>query len=518
MNKNYVMEYLNENEFRKKERAIKKYNMLAYKKLIFDFYPSLREGNFLGVIDSDNEGDGTTKYALKLPTDPSIAARHLVGLANNGGGYYIVGVRETPKGGDLIGIEETNNRIDTIAKSDLFVSVDDTDITIISKYGNKNLKRTANIKTNANKTHPNTYTRPGQTATSTTNTPTVQRGQYGQGRGTPASTTTTTNTTSQVYRDRGNQKNVKPPTKIGNSQSYSGNRNQPKRPDASANYKPKARSPEPGTLKRKTINRGKPVENIQITHIIFSSRPTDFHITEELNLDNLNSGPIKISQSDRARLKRSGKVVSTCSCDGVEIAKPRKVNLKGNTTHYQHARGIGMTDDRKDNINPMFYSSEIKKLDPIYKPKEKEKVEYIEIFRSSGQVRSKSPTTTKTMTKTTTNYNMGGGSKYTQNQNYRSGVTKTSTNNRGASSSTSGRGATNTTSNKGGVGTTVRTTSNYTRTTNTGGASGRDGEIIKETNTKVQMGSRSFKNQSQPTTYTTTERKVYNQKSFFKNN
>ena len=29
---NYVIEYLNENEFRKKERAIKKYNMLAYKK------------------------------------------------------------------------------------------------------------------------------------------------------------------------------------------------------------------------------------------------------------------------------------------------------------------------------------------------------------------------------------------------------------------------------------------------------------------------------------------------------
>ena len=30
----YVVEYLNENEFRKKERAVKKYNMLAYKKLV----------------------------------------------------------------------------------------------------------------------------------------------------------------------------------------------------------------------------------------------------------------------------------------------------------------------------------------------------------------------------------------------------------------------------------------------------------------------------------------------------
>ena len=35
MNNNHVIEYLNENEYKKKERAIKKYNMLAYKKLIF---------------------------------------------------------------------------------------------------------------------------------------------------------------------------------------------------------------------------------------------------------------------------------------------------------------------------------------------------------------------------------------------------------------------------------------------------------------------------------------------------
>ena len=29
MKGNYIFEYLNENEFRKKERAVKKYNMLA---------------------------------------------------------------------------------------------------------------------------------------------------------------------------------------------------------------------------------------------------------------------------------------------------------------------------------------------------------------------------------------------------------------------------------------------------------------------------------------------------------
>ena len=67
--KGYVLDYINENEFRKKERAVKKYNMLAYKKLIFEFYPSMREGEFLGVIVSQNDKDDITKYELKLPTD-----------------------------------------------------------------------------------------------------------------------------------------------------------------------------------------------------------------------------------------------------------------------------------------------------------------------------------------------------------------------------------------------------------------------------------------------------------------
>ena len=69
MKNNYVIEYLNENEFRKKERAVKKYNMLAYKKLLFEFYPALREGNFQGVMVSENIKDKTMKYELKLPTD-----------------------------------------------------------------------------------------------------------------------------------------------------------------------------------------------------------------------------------------------------------------------------------------------------------------------------------------------------------------------------------------------------------------------------------------------------------------
>ena len=43
--------------------------MLAYKKLIFEFYPEFREGVFNGVIVSKNTNDGIIKYELKLPTD-----------------------------------------------------------------------------------------------------------------------------------------------------------------------------------------------------------------------------------------------------------------------------------------------------------------------------------------------------------------------------------------------------------------------------------------------------------------
>ena len=345
---------------------------------------------------------------------------------------------------------------------------------------------------NRNQSNSSTYTRPSPQTTKVTTTTT--RGQYGQ-------------PSSQVYR--GNQNKITTqPRVIGNSQSFAGNKYQPKRPEQ-PQYKPKARSPEPGSIKRKTINRGKPVENVQITHIIYTSGPADFHITEELNLDNLNSAPIQISKADRAKLQRSGKVSATCSCDGVEIAQPKKVNLKGNTTHYQHARGIGMTNDTKENINPTFYSSEIKKLDPIYKEKDKEKIEYVETFRSSGKVYNNQTSPSKPTTTKTSTYNRS--SNYKPNQNYSRGGATSTSGRGGMASSMSNRGGSSNVNNRGGMGSTVKTTTTVYRGSNTGG----DGEIIKETNTKVSMGSRSNKNQSQPTVTTTHERKVYNQKNFF---
>jgi len=74
--KGFILEYINENEFHKLERALKKYNMLAYKKLNFEFYPSFRSGEFLGEkIETDTE-KGTIKYELKLPSDHMFTQVH----------------------------------------------------------------------------------------------------------------------------------------------------------------------------------------------------------------------------------------------------------------------------------------------------------------------------------------------------------------------------------------------------------------------------------------------------------
>ena len=72
----FLFEYVNENEFKKLERSLKKYNMLEYKKLYFEYYPALKEGNFLGELVSTNKSKNTKTYELKLPTDSMFSKVH----------------------------------------------------------------------------------------------------------------------------------------------------------------------------------------------------------------------------------------------------------------------------------------------------------------------------------------------------------------------------------------------------------------------------------------------------------
>ena len=280
------------------------------------------------------------------------------------------------------------------------------------------------------------------------------------------------------YQRPVNQNNQSIP-RLQNSQSYGGNRNQPKRPEVStSNYKPRVMSPNPSSAKIKTINRGKPIENVQITHIIYSTKPLEFHIIEALNEDNLNSKPIEISQDKRNNLQKSGKIEVTCSCDNINLKKSKPVDLVGKYTHYQHAQGIGMTD-KKENINPQFYSSEIKSLDPL-------------IFNKDT-----TRTITKTIVKPVVNYNTNRGSNIKSYANTNQLKNNSSAAKRGVASATKT--------------TTSSSTANYR------GKSGNDGGIVKETTTQVKMGSRSqFNNQSKPIVTTTVDRKSYNQSNFSK--
>ena len=70
----YTYEYTDEIKYHKLEKSIKKYNMLAYKKLIFDYYPALKEGKFLGEIIGEENGNKI--YELKLPSSDIFAKVH----------------------------------------------------------------------------------------------------------------------------------------------------------------------------------------------------------------------------------------------------------------------------------------------------------------------------------------------------------------------------------------------------------------------------------------------------------
>lgn len=72
----YKLDYLNESSFRKLERSLKKYNMLAFKKLAFDIIPSLKEGNFLGTLVKTDSQSNIEYYELELPTDETFKKIH----------------------------------------------------------------------------------------------------------------------------------------------------------------------------------------------------------------------------------------------------------------------------------------------------------------------------------------------------------------------------------------------------------------------------------------------------------
>ncbi len=76
MKESYIFEYLDEQKFKKCERSVKKYNMFAFKKLVFDFYPKMKDGQFLGEKVSENKDNNTVSFELVLPADDLFTKVH----------------------------------------------------------------------------------------------------------------------------------------------------------------------------------------------------------------------------------------------------------------------------------------------------------------------------------------------------------------------------------------------------------------------------------------------------------
>ena len=368
-----------------------------------------------------------------------------------------------------------------------------TKITNYNNIASNNISSVNKTKTTTTPTTTNNYTRPKITSTVTYN-------KVGTNNINP-----NINNRGAVYNKNqvaGNYKNQ--PQRVQNSHSYSGNNNKPQRQVIpQTKYIPKAGNSV--NIRRKTINRGSPVENIQITHIIYSVRPLEFHITDPLNTDNLNKPVIQITEEERNNLQKTGKVEARFSPNCDSMKEPEPVNLKGKLTHYQHAQRIGMTDDKNPYINPKFYFSEIKTLDPL--PLDKGEVNtQILTFRSDGKNLNQTKTQTKTQSKIqpkpVSNTNtVRTGNNYSQGRSY-TNYTQTKSN-----IGSSNRGIVNTAK------TTASSSSNYRGNPGTGS----NGQIMKETTTKIQMGSRSqFNNQTKPISTTSTERKIYNQNIAYK--
>ena len=276
-----------------------------------------------------------------------------------------------------------------------------TKTTNYNNIASNNISSVNKTKTTTTPTTTNNYTRPKITSTVTYN-------KVGTNNINP-----NINNKGPVYNKNqvGNYKN--PQSRVQNSHS-----SQPqKKVISTTKYNPRPVSSSDANIRRITIVRGEPIENIEITHIIYSIRPIEFHIREKLDLSNLSTPCIQITEEERNNLQKTGKVEARFSsnCDNM---KPEPVNLKGKLTHYQHAQKIGMTDDKNPYINPKYYFSEIKNLNPIIFDKGEINTQSL-TFRSDGkninsttrtisQPKTQTkPVSTYSTTRTVNNYSQG---------------------------------------------------------------------------------------------------------------
>ena len=105
-------------------------------------------------------------------------------------------------------------------------------------------------------------------------------------------------------------------------------------------------------LRKKSIDRGGNYNNIQVTHIIYSTRMLNFHIidplmeyTEEMRKKNMKKVDPRYKNGKDGKVK----VSYNCSCDNIFLKPNKKVQLKGTITSVPHRQNIRTKSTINDN-------------------------------------------------------------------------------------------------------------------------------------------------------------------------
>ena len=108
-------------------------------------------------------------------------------------------------------------------------------------------------------------------------------------------------------------------------------------------------------LRRKSIDRGGDYKNIQVTHIIYSTKDINFHIidplmayTEEMRKKYMNKVDAKYKNGRNGKVK----VTYNSSCENIRVKPKEKENLKGKTIIVSHRQNIRNENNVKENKNP----------------------------------------------------------------------------------------------------------------------------------------------------------------------
>lgn len=68
----FLLDYLDESEFKILQKSLKKYCIDAYNEMVFNIFPKLRKGIFVGLCISNDNHNQVETYELQLTTNNNL--------------------------------------------------------------------------------------------------------------------------------------------------------------------------------------------------------------------------------------------------------------------------------------------------------------------------------------------------------------------------------------------------------------------------------------------------------------